>query len=198
MRCTRWKYRWRHQGLDPWPSSSCRAAGDYSDAGGVVGMIGGERYGLISDPRHTHSRLRRSSYFDLHDALENIQCNETDYQYAYNLITQFGMQKARLFFIGNGGSAAVASHMATDWAKNGGFATFGPGDVSMMSCYGNDYGFESVYSEIIERHGMLGDVLFAISSSGMSENILRAVDVAKEKRMNVITLSGFGEGNFLR
>jgi D-sedoheptulose 7-phosphate isomerase len=103
-----------------------------------------------------------------------------------------------LFFIGNGGSAAIASHAACDFQKNGGFATFGPPDAALMSCYGNDYGFDHIYSEVIERHGQLGDVLFAISSSGMSEDILRAVDAAKGRHMNVITLSGFGEGNFLR
>jgi len=129
-------------------------------------------------------------------ALGNIQVEENGYQQVINYVTQYGLQKARVFFIGNGGSAAVASHMATDWAKNGGFATFGPGDVAMMSCYGNDYGFETVYGENIHRHGMIGDVLFAISSSGMSENIINAVHAAKSKRMNVVTLSGFGEGNF--
>jgi D-sedoheptulose 7-phosphate isomerase len=140
----------------------------------------------------------RTSFTSLGIALSQIQAEPNAYQRVQDLITQYGLQKARIFFIGNGGSAAVASHMAADWAKAGGFATFGPGDTAAMSCYGNDFGFESVYAETIERHGMLGDVLFAISSSGMSENILRAVDRARDKRMNVVTLSGFGEGNFLR
>lgn len=165
-------------------------------------MIGGERYGFPPDSNVVRMLAVwpevRESYTALSTALCNIQAEVHAYETVLNLVTQYGLGKARVFFIGNGGSAAVASHMATDWQKNGGFPTFGPGDVSMMSCYGNDYGFESVYAEIIERHGILGDVLFAISSSGMSENILRAVDKAKEKRMNVVTLSGFGEGNFLR
>lgn len=143
-------------------------------------------------------KLNRTSFFDLVKALDNIQVEEHGWQSVQNYITQHGLQKARVFFVGNGGSAAVAMHMATDFQKNGKFATFGPGDCSLMSCYGNDYGFDHVYSEQIERHGQLGDVLFAISSSGMSENILRAVDCAKKLRFNVVTLSGFGEGNFLR
>ena len=140
----------------------------------------------------------RTSFVNLVAALNAVQVEDHGYQSVQNFITQFGLQKARVFFIGNGGSAAVAMHMATDWQKNAKFATFGPGDSSLMSCYGNVYGFDHVYSEQIERHGQLGDVLFAISSSGMSENILRAVDCAKQKMMNVVTLSGFGEGNFLR
>ena len=137
-------------------------------------------------------------YASLRDALTNVHSESNPYQTVIDMITHMGNGKARLFFIGNGGSAAVASHMAVDYMKNGGFATFGPGDAAQMSCLGNDLGFQSVYSLPIERHGQLGDLLFAISSSGMSEDILDAVDVAKRKMMNVVTLSGFGEGNFLR
>lgn len=140
----------------------------------------------------------RRSFEMLAFALSDIEVEEDGYQTAINLITQYGLQKARLFFIGNGGSAAVASHMACDWGKNAGFATFGPGDAATITCYGNDYGFEHIYSEMIERHGQLGDVLFAISSSGESADILRAANKAHEKRMNVITLSGFDQKNALR
>jgi D-sedoheptulose 7-phosphate isomerase len=140
----------------------------------------------------------RKSFADLAYALDRIQVVDDGYQTVHNLITQYGLQKARVFFIGNGGSAAVASHMACDWQKNGGFATFGPPDSALMSCYGNDYGFDRIYSEMVYRHGQLGDVLFAISSSGMSEDILQATDAATNMKINVITLSGFGEGNFLR
>jgi D-sedoheptulose 7-phosphate isomerase len=144
------------------------------------------------------SIVDRKSFASLGWALSNLQVEDHGWQSVQTFITQHGLQKARVFFIGNGGSAAIASHMAADWQKAGKFSTFGPGDCSLMSCYGNDYGFDHVYSEQIERHGQLGDVIFAISSSGMSENILRAVDCAKRKMMNVVTLSGFGEGNFLR
>ena len=134
----------------------------------------------------------------LRDALLNIVVEDGGFNTVKNLITQHGWGKARIFFVGNGGSAAIASHMAIDWMKNGGFATFGPGDAAQMTCLTNDIGFESVYALPIERHGQLGDVVFAISSSGMSNDILHATDVAKAKMMNVVTLSGFGPGNFLR
>lgn len=140
----------------------------------------------------------RESYSALSDVLGHIRFEPNAYQAVIDMVTHHGHGKARLFFIGNGGSAAVASHCAIDYLKNGGFATFGPGDAAQMTCLTNDLGFDNVYSLPIERHGMLGDVLFAISSSGMSEDILHACDVAKSKMINVITLSGFGEGNFLR
>lgn len=137
-------------------------------------------------------------YSDLSDALVFSVKEPNAYQTVIDLVTHRGHGKARLFFIGNGGSAAVASHMAIDWMKNGGFATFGPGDAAQITCLGNDLGFDNIFSMIIDRHGQLGDVLFAISSSGMSEDILQACDAAKRKMMNVVSLSGFGEGNFLR
>jgi phosphoheptose isomerase len=134
----------------------------------------------------------------LMDGLDSLRCEAGAYQTVIDMITHKGHGKARLFFIGNGGSAAVASHLAIDFMKNGGFATFGPGDAAQITCLGNDLGFHNVYALPIERHGQLGDCLFAISSSGMSEDILDAVNVAKRTMMNVVTCSGFGEGNFLR
>lgn len=139
-----------------------------------------------------------SRYMGLVEGLSDIRCEPNAYQSVINMVTHHGLGKARLFFIGNGGSAAVASHMAIDWMKAGGFATFGPGDAAQVTCLGNDLGFENIFSVPLNRHGQLGDVLFAISSSGMSEDILHAVQLAKAKMMNVVTLSGFGEGNFLR
>ena len=141
------------------------------------------------------ARLR---FHPLAKALESVEVEEHGWETVKNLVTHYGLGKARLFFIGNGGSAAVASHMAIDWMKNGGFATFGPGDAAYMTCIGNDHGFPNVYAHLVHRHGQLGDVLFAVSSSGMSDNILLAVEMAISQKMNVVTLSGFGPGNFLR
>lgn len=137
-------------------------------------------------------------FHNLTTALSKIEVEDHGWQTVMNLLTLYGLGKARLFFIGNGGSAAVASHLAIDFSKNGGFATFGPGDAAYFTCISNDLGFSHVYSHLIERHGHLGDVVFAISSSGMSEDILEAVETATRMKMNVVTLSGFGAGNFLR
>ncbi len=106
--------------------------------------------------------------------------------------------RTRIFFVGNGGSAGICSHMATDWLKNGGFASVSLNDGSMLTCLGNDLGFENVFAKQIEMHGRSGDLLVAISSSGNSPNILRAVETARAAEMNVVTLSGFGLDNKLK
>lgn len=140
----------------------------------------------------------RHSFDAISAALSEIVVEKDGWTAVMDMITQRGFQKSRLFFVGNGGSAAIAAHCAIDFMKNGGFPTFGPGDAAQITCLGNDLGFRNIFSTVIERHGQLGDCLFAISSSGMSEDILDAVDAAKRKMINVVTLSGFGEGNFLR
>ena len=106
--------------------------------------------------------------------------------------------KKCLFFIGNGGSAAIASHMAADYLKNGMMATQTFNDTALMSCISNDLGYQQVFSRPISVHGKQEDVLFAISSSGRSHSILYGVEMALSKRMKIITLSGFEKDNPLR
>src|SRR5262245_53987539 len=104
----------------------------------------------------------------------------------------------KIMLIGNGGSAAVASHMANDFSKNGGLRALALNDASVLTCLGNDYGYEHVFSKQIEWHGQAGDVLIAISSSGKSPNILNGVEAARARGCRVLGLSGFGADNPLR
>lgn len=104
----------------------------------------------------------------------------------------------RTIFIGNGGSATIASHMAVDFSKNGKLRALAFNDAAFLTCLGNDLGYENVFSKQIEMHATSGDLLVAISSSGRSPNILKAVATAKEIGCKVATLSGFGADNPLR
>ena len=105
---------------------------------------------------------------------------------------------AKVMFVGNGGSAGIASHMAIDFLKNGGLTAMAFNDGAALTCLGNDLGYEEVFARQIEAHGRPGDLLFAISSSGRSSNILRAVAAARARGCSVVTLSGFGADNPLR
>jgi len=104
----------------------------------------------------------------------------------------------KVMFIGNGASAAISSHMATDFLKNGGIRAIAFNDSSLLTCISNDYGYIHVFEKPIEMLANMGDVLIAISSSGKSENILRGVQSAINKGCKVITLSGFDSNNPLR
>ncbi|WP_247870599.1 SIS domain-containing protein [Azospirillum sp. TSO5] len=106
---------------------------------------------------------------------------------------------AKLMFVGNGGSAGIASHMAIDYSKNGGMRSLAFNDGAALTCLGNDLGYENVFARQIEMHGRPGDVLIAISSSGRSPNILSAVEAARRiGAAFILTLSGFTPDNPLR
>src|SRR5262249_25920139 len=100
--------------------------------------------------------------------------------------------------IGNGGSAAIASHMAADYSKNGHIRALALNDSSMLTCLGNDLGYDRVFAQQIELHARHGDLLMAISSSGRSPTIISAVDAAATAGCGVIRFSGFDPDNPLR
>ncbi len=104
----------------------------------------------------------------------------------------------KLMFIGNGASASIASHMSTDYWKNGGMRAIAFNDSSLLTCVSNDYGYKHVFEKPIEMFADEGDILMAISSSGKSENILRGVQAARSKACPTITFSGFKADNPLR
>lgn len=101
----------------------------------------------------------------------------------------------KLMFIGNGGSAGIASHLAIDYSKNGHLPATTFCDASALTCLSNDYGYEHVFAKQIEYHGRQGDLLVAISSSGKSANILNAVTTARSLGCAIVTFSGFTPNN---
>ena len=111
------------------------------------------------------------------------------------LFSEIKGEGKQVFFIGNGGSAAIASHMTADFMKNGGMKTYSLYDNSVTTCMGNDYGYEFIFSRPMEFLANERDLLVAISSSGNSQNIVNAIQVAQNKGMQVVTLSGFQREN---
>lgn len=107
-------------------------------------------------------------------------------------------QGGKVIFIGNGGSAAIASHMANDFSKNGGIRAVCFSDSAQLTCLSNDYGYDQVYAKAIEMLAQPQDILVAISSSGKSANILNAVQSAKARECKIFTFSGFDADNPLR
>ncbi|HLN08987.1 MAG TPA: SIS domain-containing protein [Xanthobacteraceae bacterium] len=104
----------------------------------------------------------------------------------------------KIMFVGNGGSAAIASHMAIDYCKNGGLRAVAFNDASALTCLANDFGYVQVFAKQIEFHARRDDLLVAISSSGRSPNILHGVEAARSLGCGVATFSGFTESNELR
>lgn len=104
----------------------------------------------------------------------------------------------RVIFIGNGGSAGIASHLTIDLSKNAAIPSLCFNDASLITCLANDYGFEAWISHAVRLNARAEDCLVAISSSGRSKNIINAVAMAREIGLEVITLSGMSADNPLR
>ena len=101
----------------------------------------------------------------------------------------------KIIACGNGGSMSDAMHFAEELTgnfrkKRKPIPAMAVSDPAYLTCVANDYGFDEIFSRFIQAHGKNNDVLLAISTSGNSKNILRAVEVAKEKGMKVIALTG--------
>lgn len=101
----------------------------------------------------------------------------------------------KIISCGNGGSHCDAMHFAEELSgryreNRRALPAIAVSDPSHLSCVGNDYGFEAVFSRYVEALGQPGDVLLGISTSGNSANVIRAVQAARERRMKVVVLSG--------
>lgn len=131
-----------------------------------------------------------------------INGNETSFDEAkaeiYTIFEESIDDKKKVFVIGNGGSAGIASHHVVDLINVLKVSAFTISDSNLITCMGNDYGYQSVFSRPLECLANPADVLIAISSSGNSDNILRACNMMKKKGGKVITLSGFASENPLR
>jgi D-sedoheptulose 7-phosphate isomerase len=123
-----------------------------------------------------------------------------DVDRAVGLIARSMADGGALLVCGNGGSAADAQHIAAELTGRF-FRDRKPlpalalhGNTSSLTAIGNDYGYEEVFAREIGAHGRVGDVLMAISTSGNSRNVLRAIEAARAKRMAVVGLTGADGG----
>lgn len=139
------------------------------------------------------------AYFDyLSRVLKSI--NIMDIKRFIETLLQARERCSTVFFIGNGGSAATASHFANDLAI--GTHTLEPpfraialtDNVAVISAISNDFGYEHIFSHQLEILGRKGDVLVAISASGNSPNLLRAFEVAKKMGIKTVALTAFDGG----
>lgn len=104
-------------------------------------------------------------------------------------------QDGKILSCGNGGSHCDAMHFAEELTgryreNRPGIAAIAISDVSHISCVGNDYGYDQVFSRYVEAVGRKGDVLLAISTSGNSANVIKAIEAARATGMTVVGLTG--------
>ena len=113
-----------------------------------------------------------------------------------NLVLKAKKTNSRILIFGNGGSAAIASHVSVDMTKNIKVKAMNFNEADLITCFSNDYGYEKWIEKAIEFYGSKGDILILISSSGKSKNMLNACKAARRKKIQkIITFTGHKKNN---
>ena len=111
------------------------------------------------------------------------------------LCKQIKKNKKKIVIVGNGGSAAIASHFSVDMTKVGGIRCINFNESDLLTCFSNDYGYENWVVNALKFYADRGDMVILISSSGKSKNIVNAAKYTKNNGLKLITFSGFSKNN---
>lgn len=113
-------------------------------------------------------------------------------------LNQLALRRGEVFVLGNGGSAAIAAHVANDLTNVSGVHADALQNIAELTCHANDYGYDQAYARLLSHKMHANDLLLVISSSGKSRNLLHAVETARQKGAHVLTFTGFSPDNPLR
>ena len=133
--------------------------------------------------------------------LESLVGLEPQFTEAADLIEQCLRARKKLLVCGNGGSAADAAHFAAEFVvrliedRPAYPAICLANDGGLLTAAGNDYGFDEVFARQVSAHGMEGDLLICLTTSGKSKNVIRAIEEAKKRKVRTIALLGRDGGS---
>ena len=142
-----------------------------------------------------------SDYFNDYFSLIDEKSKSVDYKVlvtASELADKANKDGGKIIIVGNGGSAAIASHVSIDFTKAAGMRSISFNESSLITCFSNDYGYENWVARALEFYADKNDMVFLISSSGTSKNITNGARQAKEMGLSTVTLSGLSSENELR
>jgi D-sedoheptulose 7-phosphate isomerase len=135
-----------------------------------------------------------SNYTDsISELLKNVDTNLINA--SVNLIANTKKNKNKIYIVGNGGSSSIASHVSVDFTKVAKINCSTFNNANLITCFANDYKYENWVVEAIKAYSLVQDLFILISSSGTSKNIVNAAQYCKQKKINLITLSGFKKNN---
>jgi D-sedoheptulose 7-phosphate isomerase len=142
--------------------------------------------------------LITSSLSEAQTALANLLANQkalASIEAGARLLIDCLAADGHIYSCGNGGSMCDAMHFAEEMTgryrdNRAPLAALAIADASHLSCVGNDYGYEEVFSRFVTAHGRTGDVLVAISTSGTSKNVIKAAEAARARGMKVLAMTG--------
>lgn len=139
-------------------------------------------------------------YKEIFDEINNI-LNKTDFVSLEKIskrLVSTNKKNKKVIIFGNGGSAAIASHVSVDLTKNARIRSINFNEADLLTCFSNDFGYEKVFSKSLEFYADKGDMIIIISSSGNSKNLLEAAKICKRKNFFLCTMTGFNKSNPLK
>jgi len=104
-------------------------------------------------------------------------------------------KNGKILIFGNGGSAAIASHVSVDLTKNANIRAVNFNEADLITCFSNDYGYERWVEKSVDFYADTNDTLVLISSSGKSKNMINACKAARRKKIKVISFTGHTKNN---
>ncbi len=136
---------------------------------------------------------------DLGSSIKNTKCKLSGEPISFDeameklgdIFINASISRGSVWWVANGGSLAVCSHLSQDILNKLNVKSFVCSDPSLITCMANDFGYEHVYSKPLKKLIEKGDILIAISSSGDSQNIINAATLALEHELTLVTFSGF-------
>ncbi|SVA43141.1 uncharacterized protein METZ01_LOCUS95995 [marine metagenome] len=129
----------------------------------------------------------------IYELINNVNANLIEQ--SVQLIQRSIHNKSKVYIVGNGGSASIASHVSVDFAKVARVPSSTFNNSNLITCFANDYGYENWVVEAIKAYTNKNDLMILISSSGTSKNIVNAAQYCKDNNIDLITLSGFTKDN---
>jgi len=139
----------------------------------------------------------KKSFDEYKNSINSVLNNITSDQLTstIQMIKKIIKKNGKVYVIGNGGSASIASHISVDFAKVARVPSSTFNNANLITCFANDYGYENWVTEAIKAYSNKNDMFILISSSGTSKNIVNAAKYCKKNSLNLITLSGFKKNN---
>jgi D-sedoheptulose 7-phosphate isomerase len=152
-------------------------------------------------PTRSSSEILKSAVAAARDTLQSLVDLDAQVARAADLIEQCLRARNKLLVCGNGGSASDAAHFATELVVR--FAKDRPaypaialaGDGGLLTAAGNDYGFDEIFARQVAAYGKENDLLICLTTSGKSENVVRALEEAKTRKLRTIALLGRDGGS---
>jgi len=147
------------------------------------------------------SKILKSAIVAAKETMQSLVDLDTQVAKAADMIEQCLRARNKLLVCGNGGSAADASHFATEFVVR--FLKDRPafpaiclaGDGGLLTAAGNDYGFDEIFVRQVAAFGLPGDMLICLTTSGQSKNVVRALEEAKARKLKTIALLGRDGGS---